>query len=131
MKRILLFISSIASLLLFSTMARSQDIPKDDEEKVVIVIDESSQGNGHGRSIPSVPFSVVLIRTMSYIEVNFIDLIGDVRISLCNLTTGNNTEMSVSSSSGNTLVPILFGSGLYIIEFFTSDGETYSGVFVF
>lgn len=131
MNRFILFlIATIATLLFCSTTVSAQDIPDDDGEEIIIVIDDSSQGNGHGRSISSVPFNVVFYRTQSYIEVSFIDSsCGDVAISLSNMTTGSNTEMNIDSGSGNTVVPVLMGNGIYIIKLMTSDGVSYLGFF--
>lgn len=130
MNRFILFlIATIATLLFCSTTVSAQDIPDDDGEEIIIVIDDSSQGNGHGRSISSVPFSVTLYRSLSYLEVNFIIDVGDVTITLINTLTGNLSLICTAAHYGSACVPVPSDSGLWQIHLSLESGGNYIGYY--
>ena len=122
---------ALATVFVFPLETFAQNTPDDDGEEVVIVIDESSQGNGHGRSIIPAPFSVTLFRSLNCIQVEFLDNMGEITISLTNFITGSISSLIVDSQVGSVVVPFAPSSGLWQISFhLEGSGTSYSGTFI-
>ncbi len=124
------FLTTIFFFVSFSSIAKAQDIPGDDGEVIVVSADEVNQSIGLGRSISIVPFSVTLFRSLSYIEVEFYDNLGEMTITLTNLTTGCSTNIMVDSSNRIINIPFISSSGLWKLTLCTEEGVSYSGSFI-
>ena len=117
-----------AFLFSFSFTATAQIIPDDEGEVIIINIGNPDQQDGLGRSFGTIPLTATLYRTLSYIEVAFLNNIGEVTTTMTNETTGSHITTQVNSSFGEAVIPVSLGSGSYRIDFYSSDGA-YFGFF--
>ena len=119
---------AIAFLFSIIPATGAHNNPEKDGEVIVIVIDEFTNGNGQGRSLQMIPLSAWLYRTLSYVNIDFLDNLGVVIITLTNQSTGNSTTTQVNSNFGGALIPVSIGSGNYRIAFLTQT-TSYEGFF--
>lgn len=76
----------LATVFAFPLETFAQDIPDDDGEEIEITVREGSTETGSGRFLYIIPFNATLFRSIKCIEVEFLDNIGEVTISLTNHT---------------------------------------------
>lgn len=131
MKQLVLSFMLAMFAFLFPNSVFAQVIPDDDGEEITITIDESTMGNGLGRSLYSAPFRVTLFHTLSCVEVEFPCNIGDVSITLTNLTTGGFSTTIVDSQFSSTYIPLMALSVLWKITIIIENGVTYNGYFFY
>ncbi len=131
MKKIVLSLTLVlTAMLAFPVLSYAQDISDDDGEPI-IVIDQSLNGNGPGRDFVSVPIMATLYRSLLCISIEFTRDIGEVTISLNNLTTGSFTSTVVNSQNGFAIIPLPASPGLWQITFQPEGGGViYSGTFI-
>lgn len=121
----------VMTLLAFPFHAFAQDIPEDEEgEEIVIIINQDLSGNGTGRDILPVPINAMLFRLAGCIEVGFLSNIGEVTISLTNLTTGYVSSTVVNSEFGSIIIPFTNCPGIWRMGFLTGDGCAYEGYII-
>lgn len=72
-----------------------------------------------------IPITALYYVSFSYIDVDFLDNLGSVSITLTNQTTNGTTTMQVNSSFGGVLVPVTLDSGYYHITFVAQGGASY------
>ena len=114
MKQFALYLMmTIASFLSFTSQAKAQDIPDDDDE-IIIVITEEITENGPTRSF--IPISATYCIPLSCLDIVFLDNIGVVEIVITDLSSGSSTVYNTQSSLGEVVIPIN-GTGCYRIEF--------------
>lgn len=128
-KIFLFFLMTVSMLFSFSSPAIAQDIP-DDEEVIVVDITHNTTETGPKRSPAIIPISANYYVLSSCLEILFLYDIGDVTISMTNLTTGYNSITIVDSFYGGAILPILSISGLWEIVFSTEGGDIYVGSFI-
>ena len=88
----------VMTLLVFPFHSFAQDIPEDEEGDEIVIINQNQSGDGPARDILPVPINATLFRLSCCIEVEFLSNIGEVTITLTNLTTG--TVSSTVANSG-------------------------------
>ena len=76
----------LSTVFAFPLETFAQDIPDDDGEEIEITVREGSTETGSGRFLYIIPFNATLFRSIKCIEVEFLDNIGEVTISLTNHT---------------------------------------------
>lgn len=100
-------------------------------EEIEVTVEVNQTENGPTRTIPQIPFTATLFRSLSCIEVEFYDNIGEVTISLNNLTTGSFTSPVVNSQNGFAIIPLPASPGLWQITFQPEGGGViYNGTFI-
>lgn len=100
-----------------------------DQNGDVIDVTYVNPGQSLNRTQGFVPISVIYYSLNSYIAVLFLDNLGDVTITLYNLTTGATAATQVNAGIGTINIPVTLGSGYYRISFVTEGGTTYEGFF--
>lgn len=115
-------------LLSFSSTAKAQNIP-DDEGVIVVDITSNTTEQGPKRSPAIIPIAANYYVLSSCLEVIFLYDIGVVTISVTNSMNGSFSSTVVDSQYGSTLLPLFVTSGLWVIDFFTYNGDHYSGYF--
>ena len=120
---------AVATVVVFPQETFAQDIPDDDGEEIEITVREGSTETGIGRFLSFIPINATLFRSINCIEVVFIDNIGEVVITLTNITTGVVLSSVVDSREDTIVIPFSGSSGLWQICFSLSDGSTYIGSF--
>ncbi len=128
-KFFLFFLMTVSMLFSFFSPAVAQDIPDDGEEVIVIDITNQNTETDPQRSLPLIPILANYHVLLSCIEVVFLYDMGDVTISITNLTNGYNSITIVDSFYGGAILPILRISGLWEVMFSTEGGDTYMGGF--
>lgn len=128
MKKIALYFLMTIPVLLSSVVAVAQNIPEEEGEMITVtaIIPE----NGPHRSTAIIPFSVEYYVNYSCVCVSFTSNIGNITITLTNLTTDSHYSTVVDSCAGSVLLPVSLGTGFYRIEFNCLDsGNGYVGYF--
>lgn len=131
MKKILftlLFVLSFTSL--FATQKDKTSFKDDGDDVIEIDVNYTPPVTGPKRSPAIVPISATYYVALSYIEVSFLYNMGDISIVLTDLASNSTMVYNSDTSIGTVFIPFNSGSGVYSIEFITSSGETYSGVFI-
>lgn len=123
------FLMAASLLLSFSPAAKAQDTP---DEEGVIVIDLSSITTEHGpkRSPVLVPINATYYVPSSCLEILFLFDMGDVSVSVTNISSGDHYSTTVESYCGTAILPLPLSSGLWAISFSTDDGDNYIGYFI-
>ena len=106
-------------------------IKADDDEEEGEVIDLLIDPNGSpvGRSLNAIPISAIYMTQYGVVATSFLCDLGDVTIRLSNLTIGTSSSQVIDSNCGSCLIPIIWGTGYYRIEFHAQDGTSYYGYF--
>ena len=118
----------VMTLLVFPFHSFAQDIPEDEDGDEIVIINQNQSGDGPARDILPVPINATLFRLSCCIEVEFLSNLGEVTITLTNLTTGTVSSTVANSGSGSVIIPFLYTSGLWQIAIIT-DNSTYFGFF--
>lgn len=116
------------TLLVFPFHSFAQDIPEDEDGDEIVIINQNQSGDGPARDILPVPINATLFRLSCCIEVEFLSNLGEVTITLTNLTTGTVSSTVANSGSGSVIIPFLYTSGLWQIVII-ADNSTYFGFF--
>ena len=118
--------------LFVPTYVIAQDTGDDGEdgEEIIVILDESTHGNGPARSFVSSPFCITLYLSLSLLAVDFTYQIGEGIITLTNLSTSCYSTAHYNSALGNTIVPITTGAGFYCISITAENGDVYIGYFI-
>lgn len=118
----------VMTLLVFPFHSFAQDIPEDEDGDEIVIINQNQSGDGPARDILPVPINATLFRLSCCIEVEFLSNLGEVTITLTNLTTGTVSTTVANTGSGSVIIPFLYTSGLWQIAIIT-DNSTYFGFF--
>lgn len=76
-----------------------------------------------------IPIEAYYIALNSSICVTFSQNLGDMDVTVTNLTTGDSDDFEIVASIGSTLLPISGDTGYYRIDFILSSGTQYYGEF--
>lgn len=129
MKQLVLsWMLTITVVMAFPIQSFGQDIP-DDGEEIEIDINNNSSDTGPRRTPTIVPMTVFYYQSLFCIEVLFHYNIGEVTITLNNLTIGCYSSIVVNSQEDTLFIPLPNSSGLWQIGFRLSDGSLYTGSF--
>ena len=128
MKTMAFYLTMLLSFFMFfSPDAKAQDIP--DDEGVEISIFFNGDETVPKRTPVVIPITAYYYALSFCIEVRFIDNIGEVTVSMTNLTTGFLSNIMVNSNSGSIFLFIPNSPGLWQITFLTEGGAIYYGSF--
>lgn len=122
------FLTASSLLMLFPSDAKAQVIP-DDEGVIVIDITTNTTETGPKRSPAIIPINANYYVLSSCLEVRFLHDMGDVTVSVVNITTGDHYSTITESYCGTAIFHLLLSSGLWTITFSTDDGNSYIGFF--
>ena len=120
---------TVSLLLSFSSTAKAQDIP-DDEGVIVVDITSITTEQGPKRSPTIIPIAANYYVLSSNLEVFFLYDMGEVSVSVTNITSEYNYSTIVDSYYGTTILPLPLSSGLWEISFSTDDGDSFMGCFI-
>ena len=93
----------------------------------ISVQDATSQSDPVHRTI--VPIEAYYIAFNSSICVTFSQNLGDMDVTVTNLTTGDSDDFEIVASVGSTLLPISGDAGYFRIDFILASGTQYYGEF--
>ncbi len=105
-------------------------VVNDGDDGEEIIIEYSDPGEGVNRGIIDIPFQVIYYNQQSCVTIAFTCNIGEINISLKNLSNNTCTNTVINSIYGNGIIPITNGSGIYRIEFLLADGTQFYGFFI-
>lgn len=120
----------LTALLVLPFQSFAQNIPEDEEGEEIVITDQNLIGNGTGRNILPVPIHATLFRFSCCIEVEFLSNVGEVTITLTNLTTGYVSSTVVNSEYGSIIIPFTNCPGIWRIGFLMGDGSAYEGYII-
>lgn len=129
MKKIIILVVTMLSLLLFAFDLNAQEIIDDNGEDEIVISGGDVSGGGPNRGSSYIPLRAFFIPSSSCISIYFLDEIGDVTITITNLSTGEYCSTIVDSQYGRELIPLSGGAGYYLIRIETSGGLAYYGYF--
>ena len=81
----------------------------------------------HSRAL--IPFELYYSADISSILLYFIADVGEVEISIHNLSSGEYNDYTVNSKVGSVVLPITGDSGYYVITFTLQNGKQFIGEF--
>lgn len=116
-------------LLLSSTLVYSGNVYelKDEEPIVIIPAEQSFQHRPHSKAF--VPFEANYNAGLASVQVYFIKDVGEVEITIQNLSSGEYDDYTINSKVGSIVLPISRDSGDYVIKFALQNGKQYIGEF--
>ncbi len=76
-----------------------------------------------------IPMQAIYLEKLTGVLVTFTNYIGDVEVSVSNMTTGAQFDYELDSSCVTALLSVGEDYGIFRIEFITSSGVVYSGEF--
>lgn len=116
-------------LLLPSTRGYSGNVcaPDNEEPIVIIPVEQSFNHRPHSKAI--VPFEANYNAEFTSVLVRFIKDVGEVGISIQNLSSGEYNDYTINSKIGFIVLPISGDSGDYVITFNTQNGKQFIGEF--
>lgn len=129
MKTYTFYLTALLSFFMFLSLdANAQDIP--DDEGIEINISFNGDENVPKRTPVVIPITAYYHALAFCVEVCFIENMGDVTITITNLTTGYLSSIVANSNSGAFFIPIPNTPGYWQITFLTGSGSIYSGSFI-
>lgn len=116
-------------LLLSSTSVYSGNVyaPNDEESIVIIPAEQSFNHRPHSKAF--VPFEANYNAGLASVLVRFIKDVGEVEISIRNLSSGEYNDYTINSKIGSIVLPISGDSGDYVITFTLQNGKQFIGEF--
>ena len=117
-------------LLLPSTRGYSGNVcaPDNEEPIVIIPVEQSFNHRPHSKAI--VPFEANYNAEFTSVLVRFIKDVGEVGISIQNLSSGEYNDYTINSKIGSIVLPISGDSGDYVITFTLQNGKQFLGKFI-
>lgn len=115
--------------LLSSTSVYSGNVyaPNDEEPILIIPAEQSSKHRPHSKAF--VPFVANYNVGLASVLVRFIRDVGEVEISIQNLSSGEYNDYTINSKVGSIVLPISGDSGDYVITFTLQNGKQFIGEF--
>ncbi len=101
--------------------------PNNEEPITIIPVEQSSKIRPHSRIF--VPFEANYNVGLASVLVRFIRDVGEVEISIQNLSSGEYNDYTVNSKVGSIVLPITGDAGYYVITFTLQNGKQYIGEF--
>lgn len=116
-------------LLLSSTSVYSGNVyaPNDEESIVIIPAEKSFEHRPHSKAF--VPFEANYNAGLASVLVRFIKDVGEVEISIQNLSSGEYNDCTINTRIGSIVLPVLGNSGYYMITFTLQNGKQFIGEF--
>lgn len=124
MKKIVLLLSFICLVAMTSWSA------EDDPQFIPIAVLDNTIETGQTHRAPAfIPMQAYYDGFLTSVCVQFLQNIGDVEVTITNLSTGDYVNYNVDSSTGGVFLPISGVEGTYRIVFLLSSGVGYEGEF--
>lgn len=116
-------------LLLPLTQVYSGNVyePNNEEPIVIIPVEQSFKHRPHSKAF--VPFEANYNTGLASVLVRFIKDVGEVEISIHDLSSGEYNDYTINSKIGSIVLPISGDSGDYVITFTLQNGKQYIGEF--
>lgn len=116
-------------LLLPSTRGYSGNVCAPDNEEPIVII-PAEQGSKHRpHSKAFLPFEANYNAGLASVLVRFIKDVGEVEISIRNLSSGEYNDYTINSKIGSIVLPISGDFGDYVITFTLQNGKQFIGEF--
>ena len=114
-------------LLLPSTRGYSGNVyePNNEEPIVIIPVEQSFNHRPHSKAF--VPFEANYNAGLASVFVRFIKDVGEVEISIQNLSSGEYNDYTINSKIGSIVLPISGNTGDYVITFTLQNGKQFIG----
>lgn len=126
MKRFILYLTMIVSLIVvFSTKANAQDYSDEDVE--IDIIYNNTEGGPKRLPQNEVPLSAKYSPCFSRVEFTFFYNIGDVAILIIDNDTGRQVSDVVNSSIGVSFLPLPSTGRSFTIYLYVQGGTSYIG----
>lgn len=123
MKKLIIFLMVV--LLPLSAFEMSAD-----EKETRIIPIKVQEGVHRERSLIQIPIESYYLGMMSSIQTTFTSDLGQIDLTVTNLTTGESwSDTFDSGMTPQTFLPISGAPGLYEITYLTSFGDLYEGTF--
>ena len=124
MKKIVLILSFLYLVAMSSWSA------EDDHQFIPIAVLDNTVVTGQTHRAPAfIPMQAYYDGFLFSVCVQFLLSIGEVEVTITNLSTGDYVIYDVVSSAGATLLPISGEEGSYRIDFSLDNGSEYEGEF--
>ena len=124
MKKIVLILSFLYLVAMSSWSA------EDDHQFIPIAVLDNTVVTGQTHRAPAfIPIQAYYDGFLTSVCVQFLQNIGDVDVTITNLSTGDYVNYDVDSSTGGTMLPISGEVGTYRIVLLLSSGAGYEGEF--
>ena len=124
----LIFICVALYLQAFQGFVYDSFASSDDDTIVMIPSNHSSNRHPHNKA--KIPFEVSYCSETSSLSVLFLHDIGQVDVSIMNVSSGYSYKYVINGNAGFAFLPIYGDSGYYTITFTFEDGRQYVGEFV-
>ncbi len=111
-----------------SLTAMNPSIGDEDGEEIVINPTINPDNQSKNRMPAFIPIEATFYQLQGMVELVFAWPIDDLMVRLTNTTTGDYLTSDVSTG-GDVQLPVLFGEGVYLLEFYTENGTIYQGAF--
>ena len=127
-------ISLLTAFLFFPSGAGASECGNpscDDGNPVIVIIPVRTQNPGPPilRSPAFVPIQATYSFSTDSVSITFSEDVGLVALTVQNLSTGDILENVLDSACGGTRIPVLCGSGYYLITFTLFSEQQYQGEF--
>lgn len=129
MKKILLALFAMTLVSQVCSQGSVMGKPADDTVVVIIVLENTKPSSPTNRSAASNPIECFYHTTTNTLELVFKSRLGNVVVSLDNLTTGETNEYAGNSSYGMMTMPVTPNS-CYAMNIATESGRTFRASFI-
>ena len=126
------FMKKIVLLLFVLCLTATTSLLAGDDQQFIpiTVLDNTVKSGGRTHRAPAfIPIRAYYDSISSSVCVQFSYDIGNVNITIENLSTDDNNDCCIDSSLGSVYLPIIGGDGDYHIEFILSSGAGFEGYF--
>jgi hypothetical protein len=126
-----LFFSLVLAFPLFFAFSKGENTNQSStaDDVVEITITENLPDSNPIRFPSLVPLRAYYYVTGAFVDILFLDNLGEVTITLTNLSSGNFSSSLADSGFGGFFIPITLGCGNYRISFVSQGGASYEGYF--
>lgn len=124
------FMKRIALIFYLCLVATSSWSAEDGQQFIPIPVQDNTVVTGRTHRAPAyIPIQAYYDGLFASIYVQFLQNIGDVDVTITNLSTGDYVNYDIDTSIGGTLLPISGEMGIYRIVFHLASGTEYEGQF--
>lgn len=99
------------------------------DDEVIVMIPSNHSSNRRPHTKAKIPFEVSYCSETSSVSVLFLHDIGQVEVSIMNVSSGSSHNYVINGNAGFAFLPISGDSGYYIITFHLENGRQYAGEF--
>lgn len=122
MKHVLLILSILC-------LVATESWSGNNDPQIPIQVIISSGQEGPHRAPEYVPIQAYYEESLSFVCMSFAYSLGDLDITITNLTDGTYADYEVDSSLGSAILPMSGNTGIYNVLIVTAGGIQYGGEF--